>query len=74
MGVLSQIRLGEGVVMENDLTVHIETDESQHPFRALPDDDKKFTHTFSTVRQVWVDRDHDRKWDHMGGMRGQYEV
>ena len=51
---------------ENDLTVHIETDESQHPFRALPDDDKKFTHTF--VRQVWVDRDHDRKWDYMGGM------
>ena len=52
---------------ENDLTVHIETDESQHPFRELPDDDKKFTHTF--VRQVWVDRDHDRKWDHMGGMQ-----
>ena len=53
---------------ENDLT-DIETDERQHPFRELPDDDKKFTHTFSTVRQVWVDRDHDRKWDHMGGMQ-----
>jgi len=68
VGVLPQIRMGKGVVMyENDLTVHIETDESQHPFRELPDDDKKFTHTF--VRQVWVDRDHDRKWDHMGGMQ-----